>query len=123
MTKLVEAQEILAKLEALSTEVAKFIAKEKASTSARKELITKAREDVASLPEYHPLTRTQFYVNEDKGLVVAKIVGKSSGTVYKTGIARLSKGDKFDAYIGKAIALRRALGKDVPQEYINAPQK
>ena len=48
--------------------------------------------------------------------------GVDSGKVYARGIAKCSPDDCFNVHIGKAIALRRALGEDVPHEYINAPQ-
>jgi hypothetical protein len=36
--------------------------------------------------------------------------------------ATCAPGDVFNAHIGMAIALRRALGLDVPREYLNAPE-
>ena len=38
------------------------------------------------------------------------------------GKAKCAQGDTFNVHIGKAIALRRALGLPVPSEYTNAPQ-
>ncbi len=38
------------------------------------------------------------------------------------GIAKATPDDCFNIHIGKAIALRRALGLAVPDEYLNAPQ-
>lgn len=42
--------------------------------------------------------------------------------VYARGIAKAVPDDCFNVHIGKAIALRRALGLAVPDEYLNAPQ-
>src|SRR5690625_2531294 len=64
----------------------------------------------------------RFVVNKGKRTVVALMRGELSDTVYSRGIAKCAPGDCFNVHIGKAIALRRALGLDVPDEYINAPQ-
>lgn len=45
-----------------------------------------------------------------------------SGDVISKGIAKCASSDCFNVHIGKAIALRRALGHQVPTEYLNAPQ-
>ena len=41
---------------------------------------------------------------------------------YARGIAKAAPDDCFNVHIGKAIALHRALGLEVPDEYLNAPQ-
>jgi len=64
----------------------------------------------------------EFVVNHEKRTVVALIKGKRSGRVYRKGIAKCAPDDCFNAHIGKAIALNRALGFPVPVKYLNAPQ-
>lgn len=64
-------------------------------------------------------TVVDFHVNTRKGTVVAIVKGISSGTLFEKGFARLAGGDVFDEDIGKAIALRRALGLKVPNSYTN----
>lgn len=62
-----------------------------------------------------------FVVNREKRTVVA-LIKSDEGDVDGKGIAKAAPGDVFNVYIGKAIALRRALGLPVPTEYTNAPQ-
>src|SRR5690606_7062031 len=64
----------------------------------------------------------EFIVNEDKRTIVALLRGKHSSKVRAKGTAKCAPGDCFNVHIGKAIALRRALGLEVPTEYLNAPQ-
>lgn len=63
-----------------------------------------------------------FVVNKEKRTVVALMRGYETGKIYSKGIAKCAPGDCFNVHIGKAIALRRALGEEVPDEYLNAPQ-
>lgn len=59
-----------------------------------------------------------FAVNADKRTVVASIrYNENPKDVYKQGRAKCAPGDVFNEHIGKAIALRRALGLEVPVEY------
>lgn len=64
----------------------------------------------------------QFIVNNEKRTVVALIKWRGTPDVWAKGIAKCAPTDCFNVHIGKAIALRRALGLDVPSEYLNAPQ-
>ncbi|ETT41592.1 hypothetical protein C162_26005 [Paenibacillus sp. FSL R7-269] len=63
----------------------------------------------------------EFIVNREKRTVVALIKGISSQRVFYRGKARCAPGETFNAAIGRAISLRRALGLAVPAEYLNAP--
>jgi hypothetical protein len=63
----------------------------------------------------------EFFVNKEKRTVVAILRHKFDGIVSR-GIAKADPSDCFNVHIGKAIALRRALGLEVPAEYLNAPQ-
>jgi hypothetical protein len=97
----------------------------------RDDIIEMAKRDVAELKD--PLNGfyvvkdivdcyADFKVNREKRTVVALMRGKHTGKVYARGIAKCHPDDCFNAAIGRAIALRRALGLEVPDEYINAPQ-
>ena len=63
----------------------------------------------------------KFIVNEKKNTVVALIIHEHFGDVQYRGIAKCMPTDVFNADIGKAIALGRALGLDV-SEFENAVQ-
>lgn len=106
-------------------------------TSTRDEVIEKARVDVADLKRiggdrYATLPPTsslcgkyydvKFQINRKKNTVVALVYGGISRTLYSRGIAKCAPTDCFNVHIGTAIALRRALGLDIPQEYVNTPQ-
>ena len=62
-----------------------------------------------------------FIVNSDKRTVVALLKWRSNGKVVAKAIAKCAPDDVFNADIGKAIALGRALGLDV-SEFENAPK-
>lgn len=63
----------------------------------------------------------EFIVNREKRTVVALLCHSWNG-IMSRGIAKCDPSDCFNVHIGKAIALRRALGLEVPAEYLNAPQ-
>lgn len=64
-----------------------------------------------------------FIVNREKRTVVCLLRGGvTPERIYARGIAKCSPDDCFNVHIGRAIALRRALGLDVPTDYLNAPQ-
>lgn len=85
-------------------------------------IIEKAKRDVANMLDLRG--RKEFVVNRDKRTVVA--LGYTQFRypikVNSRGIAKCDPSDCFNVHIGKAIALRRALGLVVPAEYLNAPQ-
>ncbi|WP_102271341.1 hypothetical protein [Cytobacillus massiliigabonensis] len=100
----------------------------------RDDIIEQAKRDVAEiLGEYASFDITigrfvnqagtaKFIVNAEKRTVVALIHGYFTKDLYHRGIAKCAPTDCFNAHIGKAISLRRALGLEVPAEYLNAPQ-
>lgn len=100
----------------------------------RDDIIEQAKRDVAELKQSDGYYRVQyaeghtkicnaeFIVNNEKRTVVALLRGKYTKKVWAKGIAKCAPTDCFNAHIGKAIALRRALGLEVPAEYLNAPQ-
>ena len=61
-----------------------------------------------------------FIVNKDKRTIVALLRGKHSSKVRAKGIAKCVPGDCFNIHIGKAVALRKALGKSI-DDYMNVP--
>lgn len=105
----------------------------------RAAVIEQARKDVAELvriggdiganlpkgtPFHDRFYNVEFNINREKRTVVA-LVRIGTGKVHipdAKGIAKCAPGDVFHAEIGKAIALRKALGLTVPTEYTDAPQ-
>jgi hypothetical protein len=107
----------------------------------RDAVIERAKVDVAELKVTHYPTLQKYYVaynlswrpecdadyivNGDKRTVVCLLRKRrfdGKGVVQSKGIARCAPDDVFNVHIGRAIALRRALGLAVPAEYTNAPQ-
>ncbi len=108
----------------------------------RDEIIEKAKRDVADLAndDYFQYTfrykgysghdllggtraKVDYVVNREKRTIVASIKSYyGNGKLLAKGIAKCAPDDCFNVHIGKAIALRRALGLEVPAEYLNAPQ-
>ena len=105
----------------------------------RDDIIEMAKRDIEALKTSHYPTREKYYVarnlsytpacdaefiiNRDKRTVVCLLRKRYEKTrVVSRGIAKCHPDDCFNAHIGRAIALRRALGLEVPDEYLNAPQ-
>lgn len=63
----------------------------------------------------------EYIVNREKRKVTVILRGWNSGKVRAVGHAICAPNDVFNAHIGKAIALRRALGLEVPAEYLSVP--
>lgn len=121
------------------TEAIRDIAVGGAKKLTRDDVIERAKADVAELiakvyvgdgfksgiPTFEdcgPLT-FKFVINRDKRTVVALGALKHfTEDIEARGIAKCAPDDVFNVYIGKAIALRRALGLEVPDEYVNAPK-
>jgi hypothetical protein len=111
---------------------------EQSQPLTRDETVEKAKRDVeeytftmgytASTPysKFNRIfTEPEFVVNREKRTVVVLVkpkFAKSGTSIVARGIAKCDPSDCFNVHIGKAIALRRALGIDVPSEYLNAPQ-
>ncbi|MEK3836485.1 hypothetical protein [Paenibacillus sp. FSL R7-0128] len=81
--------------------------------------------DIAPVSPFHNhCYAVRFNVNRDKRTVTALV---NRGIVAERvpdakAIAKAAPDDVFHAEIGKAIALRRALGLEIPGEYTNAPK-
>lgn len=73
------------------------------------------------------LRDVSFVVNEEKRTVVALEKGLKIGNgklvecVLERGISKCQPDDVFNVHIGKAIALARVLGEDVPDYFLNSP--
>src|SRR5699024_10879016 len=101
----------------------------------RDEIVEQAKEDIDVLKDQtgtvtgragyetsSVLCDAEFVVNSEKRTVVCLLKGQIAGSVYGRGIAKCAPDDCYNAHIGKAIALRRALRFEVPDEYIYTPQ-
>src|SRR5690625_2480290 len=108
---------------------------EKSPQAQRDSIVERAKGDMSGLIPDDPLFKGKYYltngrmicdvefvINREKRTVVALMRGHSSGYIHSKGIAKCAPTDCFNVHIGKAIALRRALGEEVPDEYLNAPQ-
>lgn len=62
---------------------------------------------------FRTASKAEFYVNKDKRSVTVLLKGVITGNLYAKAIAKCAPDDVFNADIGKAIALGRALGLDV----------
>src|SRR5699024_10789964 len=63
-----------------------------------------------------------FIVNDEKRTVVVLLKEQLYKRIETKGIAKCHPDEVFNADIGKAIALARALEVDVPKEFLNAVQ-
>lgn len=109
----------------------------KTAQQLRDEIVERAKADVKALStkiygdwrgsyvpahvKCGPLT-VDFVVNRDKRKVTSIIRLKYfPDTVEIVGRAKCAPNDVFNAHIGRAISLRRALGLEVPAEYLSVP--
>ncbi|MED0799377.1 hypothetical protein P4T18_18370 [Bacillus inaquosorum] len=95
----------------------------------RDEIVEQAKADVGELANgygyyyaYGRNRKAEFIVNVEKRTVVTILRRIADDQIVSKGIAKAAPSDCFNVHIGKAIALRRALGLAVPDEYLNAPQ-
>lgn len=96
----------------------------------RAEVVRKAKADIEALKDEmtgdyivnNYCNYADFIVNNEKRTVVVLLRGICSNRIRAKGIAKCAPGDCFNADLGKAIALRRALNLEVPSEYLNAPK-
>lgn len=102
----------------------------------RKQIIEYAKADIkkiANIAAYgtpvvgnviyqHRTTRPRFTVNRKKRTIIVLVYGNNTSELYAKGKAKCVPGDAFNAWIGKAIAIRRAYGLPVPKVYLHAPK-
>ncbi|ARF66524.1 hypothetical protein B7C51_00050 [Paenibacillus larvae subsp. pulvifaciens] len=109
---------------------------EKSPQVIRDEIVAKAKADIEGLATHFyggkleytitspnpPLaTCAEFIINRKKRTVVCILRNLGHNRVCSRGIAKCAPGDVFNSHIGRAIALRRALGLEVPAEYLSVP--
>jgi hypothetical protein len=89
----------------------------------RDEIVEKAKADIERLLSSQRV-KSSFVINKEKRTIVALVPDafRYPIKIRSRGIAKCDPTDCFNVHIGKAIALRRALGLEVPTEYLNAPQ-
>ncbi len=106
--------------------VGAMLAVDKVTKRSRDEIVADTKDDIRLIEEHFAKTGVsiEFVVNAEKRTVVALVkFNWMEGTYIRSrGIAKAHTDDCFNEFIGKAIALRRALGSPVPDEYLNAPQ-
>lgn len=79
--------------------------------------------DLPSGTPFHDLYYcVEFHVNREKRAVTALVRKLSGERIAGRAIAKCAPDDVFNADIGKAIALRRALGLEIRSEYVEAPK-
>lgn len=97
---------------------------EKTAQERRDEIVEQAKADVERLRMTNRMLQTfdiTFDINRENRSVEAVAKKPFSRTAFY-GTAVFAPDDCFNVHIGKAIALHRALGLEVPDEYLNAPQ-
>ena len=97
---------------------------EKTAQARRDEIVEQAKADVERLKENNRRWRAfniSLKINRN-GRSVEAVAKKPNSRTAFYGIAKAVPSDCFNVHIGKAIALRRALGLKVPDEYLNVPQ-
>lgn len=67
-------------------------------------------------------TKPEYHVNKEKRVVTVLVKGSNFPKLYAKGISKCAPGDVFNEHIGKAIALAKAYGLEVPREFTHAPQ-
>ncbi|MEH7790484.1 hypothetical protein V7358_13935 [Bacillus pumilus] len=95
---------------------------DKFNQQKRDGIVERAKEDLKALLKKDYLRNHKFLINFDKRTVVVLRKTLDGQRIRDRGIAKCAPVDCFNAHIGKAIALRRALGLEVPAEYLYTPQ-
>lgn len=91
----------------------------------RDEIIEKAKREVEEIrndPIQMEGLLATFIVDREKRMVTALLSSVLTGVVERQGVAKCHPDDCFNIHLGKIIALYKALGLEVPDEYLNAPQ-
>lgn len=101
---------------------------EKSDQQKRDEIVEQAKVEIEQMEKNvgeklgYSKCHVEFVVNSKKRTVVALVFESYPSGLRRKGIAKCAPNDCFNAHIGKDIALRRALGLEVPSEYLNVPQ-
>ncbi|MEC0370023.1 hypothetical protein [Paenibacillus chibensis] len=112
----------------------KVVTAPKSPQQIRDEIVERAKADVKALSKTHwcgngdvvyargiALYSAEFVVNRDKRTVACVLRLYGTKIVSYRGIAKCAPNDVFNAHLGKSIALHRALGLEVPAEYLSVP--
>jgi uncharacterized coiled-coil protein SlyX len=93
-------------------------------TYTREQVIDMAKQDIQEWSDWlkNALMGLRFRINRQHRSVVAEKFDLVTGKKCAKGVAQCAPDDCFNVHIGKEIALRRALGLEVPDYYVNAPQ-
>ncbi|MCC2134073.1 hypothetical protein LKL22_14625 [Bacillus licheniformis] len=97
---------------------------ENSAQERRDKIVEQAKADVERLRMINRMLQTfdiTFDINRESRTVEAVAKKPNSRTAFY-GTAICAPDDCFNVHIGEAIALHRALGLEVPDEYLNAPQ-
>lgn len=81
--------------------------------------------NTGEFPAVAPMGHVEARFVVDKGgrkVVALLSLRYLGGSPRLKGVAKCAPNDCFNVHIGKAIALRKALGIEVPDEYLNVPQ-
>ncbi|QAW36563.1 hypothetical protein [Bacillus licheniformis] len=105
-----------------TTEAERLWKPEKSAQERRDEIVEQAKADVSGLLKRDIGHDHEFIVNTEKRTVVVLRKLRGCTNIVSRGIAKAAPDDCFNVHIGEAIALHRALGLEVPDEYLNAPQ-
>ncbi|MEN7359512.1 hypothetical protein ABC915_22090, partial [Bacillus licheniformis] len=105
-----------------TTEAERLWKPEKTAQERRDEIVEQAKADVSGLLKRDIGHDHEFIVNTEKRTVVVLRKLRGCTNIVRRGIAKAAPDDCFNVHIEKAIALYRALGLEVPDEYLNVPQ-
>ena len=126
-----EVEALKARIEALEIGISARIAEKKTPNQRRKAVIERAKAFVADVEKKAPngcgkfnlyLTKPEYHINKEKRIVTVLVKGAISPKLYEKAIARCAPGDVFNEHIGKAIALAKVYGLEIPKEFMDAPQ-
>jgi len=99
----------------------KYVRIGKTAQERRDEIVEQAKADVSGLLKRDIGHDHEFIVNTEKRTVVDLRKLRGCTNIVRRGIAKAAPSDCFNEHIEKAIALHRALGLAVPNEYLNVP--
>ncbi|WP_061566351.1 hypothetical protein [Heyndrickxia coagulans] len=117
------AKQIREDIEIHESHIRRLTKKERKLT--RGEIIEKAKKEVEEIrndPIQMEGLLATFVIDKEKRTVTSLLASVSTGMVERQGVAKCHPDDYFNVHIGKVISLRRALGLEVPPEYLNVPQ-
>lgn len=107
-----------------STPEERKAARKRLAQRRRDGIVDRARQDIQRLEKEadYQLLRADYVINREKRTIVCLLERYDYGYIEARGKAKCAPDDCFNIHIGKAIALRRALDLEVPDDYIYAPQ-